>query len=183
MINTTTRGHWQLLHRTALSVAVLAILVLAGCSSAGGAPSSGAGPVGSSGTTVMVHNAAGHADVIASADGRTLYVSDQEDGTVLCKTSDCTAIWLPLTVDAGKVPTGPSQLSGKLGTVVRPDGKTQVTFGDKPLYTFSFDHKSGEVGGDGQKDSFGGTDFTWHVATASGSAPAPASPSDGGYNY
>jgi hypothetical protein len=87
--------------------------------------------------------------------------------------------------------TSPPPLAKKLGTVGRPDGTTQVTLDGRPLYTFSFDHSAGEVNGDGTKDSFDGTDFTWHVATPSGrAAAAPSSPSSSssspypkGYGY
>lgn len=155
----------------------------------GSAASSGGGS--SSGDTVTVRDASGRSGVLATADGRTLYFSDEEDGTVLCKSSACLAIWTPLTVDSGQTPTGPGQLDGKLSTVKRPDGSRQVAFDDRPLYTFSFDHGAGQVGGDGQQDSFDGTDFTWRVATVAGAAaPAPtAMPSTpapsgyGGYNY
>jgi predicted lipoprotein with Yx(FWY)xxD motif len=180
---TMTGGRWGL-HRIGLTFAALGMLTLAGCSAGAGGGTSSAGAGGSA--TVTVHDASGHADVLATADGRTLYLSDQEDGKVLCTSSDCTAIWKPLTVGANTTPTGPDQLSGKLGTLKRPDGTSQITFAGKPLYTFSLDRGSGEVGGDNQKDSFGGTDFTWHVATTGGGTRAPSgpeSPSGGGDGY
>jgi predicted lipoprotein with Yx(FWY)xxD motif len=183
MIRSTTTGGHGRLHRLGLAAVALGMLTLAGCSAGAGATSTGTTAGGSA--TVTVHNAAGHADVLATADGRTLYLSDQENGTVRCTGSECTAVWLPLTVAADTTPTGPSQLSGMLGTLKRPDGKAQVTLEGKPLYTFSLDHGPSEVGGDNQKDSFDGTDFTWHVATAGG-MPAPSgpqSPSSGGYSY
>jgi predicted lipoprotein with Yx(FWY)xxD motif len=173
--------------RAALPVVVIATIALAGCSGVSGAMSSnGAAADGSSGTTVIVTKAAGQSGVLATAAKRTLYVSDQERGTVLCKKSDCTAIWMPLTVKKGTTPTGPAQLKGKLGTVMRPDGKTQVTYSDKPLYTFSFDHQAGEVTGNGQSDSFDGTKFNWRTATVGKAKVAPSSPSPtngGGYGY
>jgi predicted lipoprotein with Yx(FWY)xxD motif len=183
MIRITTTGGYKQWRCLGLAAVALGMLTLAGCSAGAGATSTGTTAGGSA--TVTVHTAAGHTDVLATADGRTLYLSDQENGKALCTSSECTAVWLPLTVAANTTPTGPSQLSGMLGSLKRPDGKAQVTFDGKPLYTFSFDHGSGTVGGDNQHDSFGGTDFTWHVATAGG-APAPSgpqSPSSGGYSY
>jgi predicted lipoprotein with Yx(FWY)xxD motif len=180
---TTTDGRGRL-RRLGIAVVALGMLTLAGCSAGAGGATSTATTAGGS-ATVTVHDAAGHAGVLATADGRTLYMSAQENGKVLCTSSDCTAVWLPLTVAANTTPTGPSQLSGMLGTLKRLDGKAQVTFDGTPLYTFSFDQGSGKVGGDNQHDSFDGTDFTWHVATAGGT-PAPSgtqSPSSGGYSY
>lgn len=192
----TTINHRRRLRRGAVPVATAAVLILTGCggngsagsySSSSGTGSTGTSSTGTSDTTVAVHDVSGHTGVLATKDGRTLYVSDQEDGTVLCKSSACTAIWLPLTVGAGQKPTGPSGLDGTLSTVKRPDGKAQVALDGKPLYTFSFDHGSGETGGDGQKDSFDGTAFTWQLATAGGtSEKAPSNPAPstvGGYGY
>jgi predicted lipoprotein with Yx(FWY)xxD motif len=167
-------------------VAAVSVLALAACgsgNSSGGAPPAAAGSGGST-ATVMIGTAAGQTGVLATADGRTLYTSDQESGAVLCKSGACTAIWVPLTVNAGQTPAGPSQLTGMLGTMMRPDGTTQVTLDGKPLYTFSIDRSPGQVRGDGQKDSFGGVNFTWHVARAAGAASAPSAtggaPSSGG---
>jgi predicted lipoprotein with Yx(FWY)xxD motif len=67
-------------------------------------------------------------------------------------------------VPAGVKPTGPVSL----GTIVRPEGKTQVTFKGLPLYSFSGDSKAGDVEGEGIKDV-----GTWHAATVAKSAPAP----------
>ena len=52
----------------------------------------------------------------------------------------------------------------KLGVVKGPGGKSQVTFGGKPLYTFVQD-SPGQPTGNGAMDSFDGTSFTWTAAT------------------
>ncbi|WAX57964.1 hypothetical protein M6B22_04155 [Jatrophihabitans cynanchi] len=203
-----TSRHSHRVARLAAFLGALGALVLAGCSSSGsggggmattgsgttGSGSTGSsGTIGSSGTTVTVRTEAGRSGVLATADGRTLYESAQEHGTVLCKSSACTAIWVPLTVAAGQTPTAPGQLAGMLGTIMRPDGTAQVALDGKPLYTFSIDQGAGQLKGDGAHDSFDGTDFTWQVASAPGTAPAPSTPSapassavgssGGGYTY
>ncbi|HEY2878484.1 hypothetical protein [Nocardioides sp.] len=185
------------LKRATLPALTIGVLALAGCGSNGDSQSSGAGDTGrGSGTVVTVSDASGRS-VLVDSDGRALYVSDQEkSGKVLCTSGACGAIWTPLTVPDQNSLTVPPPLAPKLGTVARPDGTTQVTMAGRPLYTFSFDHSAGQVNGDGTKDSFDGTDFTWHVATPSGnvaaaetspSAPSsstPSTPSDnGGYSY
>ena len=191
-MNITETHRNRALLRSAVAGAALSVtLIVAGCGSTNPSSGSAPGSTASSGATVTVRDASGHSGVLATADGHTLYVSDQETGTVLCKSSACTAIWNPLTIDTAQSPTGTGQLAGKLSTVKRPDGSTQVAFDDKPLYTFSFDHGAGQVGGDGQQDSFDGTDFTWRLATVAGgsapaSTPAPSAPApsgNGGYTY
>ena len=171
--------------------AAAALAVLAACGSAGsagGAPGSGAssgmhGPSGGGAQTVAVRSAVGIADVLTDRQGRTLYVSEQEGGgKVLCTSSDCLAIWMPLTVPNGQQPSGPAAVMTKLDTVKRPDGTTQVALDGKPLYSFKFDHDAGQVNGNGTKDSFGDTHFVWQVATTSGTAPqAPSATYNGGY--
>lgn len=174
--------------RRVIAAAAVGLLALTGCGAGGygnagdgGNQPGSAAASGSAGTTVTVSN-----DVLVNASGRALYVSDEENGSVLCKSSDCTKIWIPLTVPAGQKPTGPTEVTSRLGTISRPDGAAQVALDDKPLYTFSFDHGAGQIGGEGEKDSFDGTDFTWHAAKVSGGAEASASGSssgDGGGGY
>ena len=164
--------------------------MLAACGATGAGAGSGAGtghssggqtPSGTGGQTVAVRTAAGIDGVLTDPQGRTLYVSDQEgDGKVLCTSSDCLAIWMPLTVPAGQKPSGPAAVMARLDTVKRPDGTTQVAVDGKPLYSFRFDHGAGQVNGNGTTDSFGNTHFTWRVATASGSAPQAPSTTNGG---
>ena len=162
------------------AAALGAALVLGACSSSAGY-SSAAG--GSSPKTVAVRHVAG-ASVLVDRGGRTLYVSDQEKkvGKVLCASDACTAVWMPLTVPKGQQLSAPSSVAQQLTVVARPDGTRQVTFGGTPLYTFAFDHASGDMTGDGQHDSFDGTNFTWHAATASGAVTAPST-SGPSYSY
>jgi predicted lipoprotein with Yx(FWY)xxD motif len=179
------------------AVAASAAIALAGCAApSGGTTAAGAGAGSGSGsgsggaTTVSVRDVSGMSGALTTADGRTLYFSDQENGAVRCISSACTDVWIPLTVPAGSQPSGPGQLAGRLGTVHRPDGAAQVALDDRPLYTFSFDKGAGQASGDDQRDSFDGTAFTWHLATAAGgtgsastTTTAPASTAGGGYGY
>ena len=156
------------------------LALVASCASSTGNHSNQAG----GGTTVAVRDLSGE-QVLVNSSGRTLYSSDQEKAArkILCSSSDCLAIWTPLTVAMGQQPTAPSRVSSTLSTVSRPDGSIQVAFKGQPLYTFTFDHAAGDVHGDNVKDSFSGTNFTWHAADTSGAvAPAPGS-SNPGYGY
>ena len=174
----TTRRSRAIRSGGALSVAVAGLLVLAACSS-GGSTATESSPASSSGTTVTVRDSGGMT-VLATSSGRTLYDSDQENGKVLCTSGACTAIWSPLTVTGDQKPTASGGLGNELTTIRLADGTRQVAIDGHPLYTFSFDHSAGEVNGNGQSDSFDGTDFTWHAATPSGAASNPTSGSSSG---
>jgi predicted lipoprotein with Yx(FWY)xxD motif len=183
----TTRPSHAIRSGGALSLAAAGLLVLAACGS-GGSTAAATSPGSSSGTTVTVRDSGGMS-VLATSSGRTLYVSDQEKGKVLCTSGACNGIWAPLTVTGGQRPTASGGVADELTTTKLADGTRQVTFDGQPLYTFSFDHSAGQVNGDGQTDSFDGTDFTWHAATPSGSDSTPMSGSssgssdDYGYGY
>jgi predicted lipoprotein with Yx(FWY)xxD motif len=102
--------------------------------------------------------------ILTTTKGRTLYsLSAETKGRFIC-TASCLSIWHPLVVKAGVKPIGPV----KLGTIKRPDGRTQVTYKGRPLYSFGGDTKSGEANGEGIKDV-----GTWHAAAISKLAPKP----------
>lgn len=173
-----------------LAAAACAVMIT-GCGSMT-APSSSSGQSsphqttassGTKATTVGVRMASGIGNVLVDSKGRTLYLDDQEkSGKVLCAKSDCTAIWMPLILTGSKAPTGPSSVSSMLSTTKRPDGKIQVTLKGSPLYTFAYDMAAGQTKGDGQRDSFDGTAFSWHAATPAGAAAtsSPTSTGNGG---
>jgi predicted lipoprotein with Yx(FWY)xxD motif len=152
------------------SLASLALLAFAGLaiavSGCGGTASGGGSTTSSSssGTTVAVKHVDGVGNVLVDSKGNALYSPEQEsNGMVLCKGS-CTSIWVPLTLSAGAKPTGAGQVNTMLGTVHRPDGGVQVTYGGRPLYTFVEDTSPGMVTGNGVQDQFANQQFTWHVA-------------------
>jgi len=87
--------------------------------------------------------------ILVNLRGLTLYsLSAETNGKFICKRG-CLVDWHPLYVAKGVKPTGPV----KLGTIKRPDnGRRQVTFKGRPLYTFDEDAKAGDVKGEGIKD-------------------------------
>jgi predicted lipoprotein with Yx(FWY)xxD motif len=148
-----------------IGVAVFAALVL-GIAIAYAASGGSSGSGTSGGATVSVKRIGG-ASVLVDAKGRALYRSDQErNGMVLC-TGACLSFWRPLTVSG--TPTKSKSLQGKLAVVKRPDGRRQVTFNGRLLYSFKLD-QPGKVTGDGFKDAFGGQRFTWRVVHPTGVA-------------
>jgi predicted lipoprotein with Yx(FWY)xxD motif len=102
--------------------------------------------------------------VLTTTKGRTLYsLSAETKGRFIC-TSSCLSTWHPLLVPAGTKPKGPVSL----GTIERPEGKTQVTYKGLPLYSFDGDMKAGDANGEGIKDV-----GTWHAAATSKAMPQP----------
>ena len=114
----------------------------------------------------------------------TLYTNTVDTPDDLrCTNLACTGFWPPYTVDAEL--TASEEIQGSLGTITRPDGSTQLTYKDQPLYTFYLDKQPGEAKGNGFTDLGG----TWHVVTLGDpqSAPVESSSDDnsgtGGYQY
>lgn len=144
-----TSSTWSPKFRAAL-IAISAIALIA------------AGAVGASAQTTKrvvkeANNAKLGETVLTDVKGITLYsLSAETNGKFICKGS-CLQDWHPLVVAAGVKPTGPV----RLGTIKRPDnGRRQVTFNGRPLYTFDEDKGAGDAKGQGIKDV-----GTWHAAT------------------
>ena len=179
-------GHTSIRMAIAL-VAVGSAIALAACGDDSGDSGQATAAMGGGGgsETVSVDSLGNAGDVLVDASGAALYTPDQEaNGMVECTSSECTAIWKPVTADGGN-PTSPSDIQGELGTLKRPDGDMQVTFDGKPLYSFT-QEGPGEVTGDGFKDTFDGTDFTWHLVTptgVSGASGGASSSSSSGSGY
>jgi predicted lipoprotein with Yx(FWY)xxD motif len=139
----------------ALLAAAVAVLLVPGLASAG-----------KTGKRVAkeADNATLGKTILTTTKGRTLYsLSVEKHGKFIC-TGSCTGVWHPLLVPAGVKPTGPVAL----GTVKRPEGKTQVTFKGRPLYSFAGDAKTGDVKGEGIKDV-----GTWHAAVVAKPTASP----------
>jgi predicted lipoprotein with Yx(FWY)xxD motif len=118
--------------------------------------------------------------ILVTRAGKTLYSLSAERGRrFICTDRSCLALWAPLVVKPGTVPTG----APSLATVKRPDGRTQVTYKGRPLYTFTQDRRPGDVRGNGFRDV-----GVWLAASPGTSRPAtpptppaPAPPSPGPY--
>jgi predicted lipoprotein with Yx(FWY)xxD motif len=172
------------MNRTIPLIAIaLAAAALTACGSGSGSSqsqNSSAAPASSKTTTVSLASVSGVGKVLVDSKGFALYSPKQDTSSMIRCTGSCTAIWVPLTVKGS--PTGVSSLSGKLGTVMRPDGKKQVTFEGKPLYTFAEDSSPKKVTGNGIADQFGSQHFNWKVA-ALGKVSSGGSGGGGGGGY
>ena len=111
-----------------------------------------------------------HKKVLVNRKGMTLYsLSVETRGKFICTDQFCLSLWTPLVVPKGTTPTGALHL----GTVRRPDGRVQVSYRGRPVYTFTQDKKPGDVKGNGFKDV-----GIWRPASpGSGGGAAPTAPS------
>ena len=165
-------------YRAILAIALVPAFVgLAACggdddssSDSGATAAANTATAASSGGTVSTQDIAGTGTVLVDSQGMALYTNDMDKGTNIACTEGCATEWIPLTAQ-GQPSSSDSAVESKLGTVKRSDGTTQVTFGGLPLYTFVED-SAGKMTGNGESDSFAGTDFTWTVASTNGAATA-----------
>jgi predicted lipoprotein with Yx(FWY)xxD motif len=117
----------------------------------------------------------GGATVLTNAKGHTLYTFALDTtGKSNCN-GTCAHYWPPLH---GAATAGPG-VTGKLGTIKRADGSTQVTYNGHPVYTYIGDTAPGQAHGNGLKLSGG----IWHEVVVTGAAaPAPSKTSPAGGN-
>jgi D-xylose transport system substrate-binding protein len=106
----------------------------------------------------------------------TLYVfKNDKPGQSNCTTGTCAQNWPPLTVAQGEQPQAGPGVTGKLGVIQRPDGTSQVTYNDMPLYTFKGDAKAGDTNGQGVANLWSAATVGGTAVAAAASAAAPAS--------
>ncbi|HXO58266.1 MAG TPA: hypothetical protein VN834_00570 [Candidatus Acidoferrum sp.] len=102
--------------------------------------------------------------VLVDGKGRTVYLFVADSGTKSsCNSSACVQYWPPV-VTTGAPQAGGGANASLLGTTIRQDGKTQITYAGHPLYYFVSDTKAGDVSGQGV-NGFGGP---WYVVSPSG---------------
>ncbi|WP_175412488.1 hypothetical protein [Streptomyces sp. TRM64462] len=159
----------------------LLVAVAAGCGGDGGGdtgeqPRATGSPQGPA--TVAVRST-GIGDILVDADGRTLYLfaSDRE-GESTCYDA-CAVAWPPLLTQ-GDPEAGEGAREPLLGTMVREDGQTAVTYDGQPLYHYQGDDEPGDLEGQGIQQ-FGAR---WYVVGPDGER-ITATPQDretpGGY--
>lgn len=182
------RSRRMLRRGAAVSGIVAATVVVAACGSPGGStPSSTGGSAGSGGNggnagatagIVSTRQLTGIGTALVNSSGMTLYTPKtpaEAKGNIKC-TGSCLSFWFPVTGSPADLAS--SGLPGKIGTIHRPDdGKTQLTYNGKPLYTFRLDTAAGQAHGNNFTDMFGGISFTWEVVVSHGTAGGAASPS------
>jgi predicted lipoprotein with Yx(FWY)xxD motif len=170
---------------TFLGVGVLAVVLLAGCSSGGTSPSAARTTTTTSPTTtsttstnttssgpapvyqVNTGSVPGLGTVLVDGQGFTLYVfePDNQSGTSKCY-GECAKAWPPLVLPSGvnQAPAGPGVRAALLGTTKRTDGTVQVTYNKWPLYTWVIDSGPGMATGQDLNNNGG----KWYVIAPDG---------------
>ena len=100
--------------------------------------------------------------ILADAEGRTVYLFNNDTGSESTCYDACEERWPPLLV-TGDPQAGEGADQSLLGVSARRDGSSQVTYNGHPLYLFSGDEAAGDTNGQG----VGGV---WFAVTAEGEA-------------
>ena len=155
-MHTTSRA----LTRSVGIASVATLLILTACAKsttsnagAGGGGVTSPAPAGS--VTVSTTSVAGLGSVLVDSNGLTLYYDDAESGGSIACTGSCASVWPPLLLPSGvsTAMAGSGVDASQFGTIDRPDGGTQVTYGGMPLYLFTGD-TAGQATGQGFEGFF-----------------------------
>jgi predicted lipoprotein with Yx(FWY)xxD motif len=102
--------------------------------------------------------------IVVNSGGRTLYVFSKDKNDKSACAGMCAKFWPPL-IAAGKPRASAGARASLLGTTKRADGRMQVTYNRRPLYTFVKDTKKGQTHGEGLT-AFGAQ---WNAVSPAGS--------------
>ncbi len=154
-------------------------LVMAACTPTAGAQDTANTPIPGGNETVQIADTPDFGRILVTTNGMTLYTNTAATADdPLCVEQACVDAWPPYLVE-GEI-SASEEIRALLGTTTRPDGSTQLTFNQQPLYTFFQDAQPGDVKGNGFTDLGG----TWQVISLGGSAgissPTPGSGYGGG---
>jgi predicted lipoprotein with Yx(FWY)xxD motif len=101
--------------------------------------------------------------ILVDGRGFTLYLFEADTTTTSTCNGDCAANWTPLLTNGTPMAAG-AAAQAMLGTTMRSDGATQVTYNGHPLYHFISDTSAGDTHGQGLT-AFGAP---WHVLSPAG---------------
>ena len=101
-------------------------------------------------------------EVIVDAEGKTLYLFTNDQGTTSAASADLQQAWPPLTVESeDEAIAGEGVDQELLGTAPQRDGTIWVTYNGHLLYRFSGDAAAGDTAGQGLGD-------VWFAITPAG---------------
>lgn len=155
--------------RALVLMVVLGLVATAcGSSSSSSSPtttsrSTSAGAAGNRGIyRLAIQRAPGIGSVLASGQGRTVYVFLPEKGGKIRCTGTCASVWPVLSHPTTAKPETTSAVHPKLvGTIANPAGGVVITYAGWPLHTYSADASHGTYRGQGS----GGK---WYMISPSG---------------
>jgi len=99
---------------------------------------------------------------VGSIAGIVAYTDTAESaGHFQCTSSSCTATWHPWLTDGAKVSAGAGVKQALIGTVKRPNGSIQMSYGGHPLYLYA--HTQNAVQANAQ-----GAGGVWYVVGTDG---------------
>jgi predicted lipoprotein with Yx(FWY)xxD motif len=125
------------------AIAVVSVVALVLLAADVASPKTQVSATTASGSATLQARDIGGEMVLTDAKGRTLYSFAPDSPTKSACYGSCAAYWPPVT---GTPSAGPG-VSGKLGTIKRTDGTTQVTYDGHPLYTYIGDNAPGQDNG------------------------------------
>jgi predicted lipoprotein with Yx(FWY)xxD motif len=159
------------MRRSALAVLVAVGVALAAAACGGSGNQASPAPAAAPGTIQTAGSDLG--TILVDAQGMTLYLFQRDgNGSSSC-TGACAQTWPPAAVSGAPAAAGEAA-ANDLGTITRPDGTTQATYGGHPLYTYSGDAKAGDTNGEG-------IDNTWYAVSPAGKAVEKKGGGYGGY--
>ncbi|MDR3606389.1 MAG: hypothetical protein P4M08_03300 [Oligoflexia bacterium] len=133
--------------------------------------------------TIQTTTGSSGATYLVDQTGKSLYVFAADSANTTTCTGSCAVVWPPLLIASGGTPTAATSSSVQqslLGTLIRPDGTTQVTYNSLPLYNYTGDTAAGQTNGEALT-SFGaiwyliqpdGTQLT--TLTSASPSPSPS---------
>ena len=139
-----------------VSIAALVVLGIAVAQAGSPAPP----PPVSGGRAILKTATIGGVTVLTNTQGFTLYGFAPDTPTRSACNGACAGYWPPVI---GTPSAGPG-ITGKLGTIKRPDGTTQAAYNRHPLYTYVGDTAPGQAFGNNLNLNGG----LWHEMTAHG---------------
>lgn len=89
-----------------------------------------------------------HGKFLTDGEGRAVYLFEKDKGAKGSTCSDaCAKAWPPVLAGGNPAELAPALDKNKLGTIERPDGARQLTYGGWPLYYFVKDQAKGDTKG------------------------------------
>jgi predicted lipoprotein with Yx(FWY)xxD motif len=120
----------------AVVVTIACTVLLAACSSSP-SPTAGTTPKPTHKLTLYAYKTS-LGSVVGSIAGIVAYTDSAESSKhFVCTSASCTATWQPWVTDGVDVVAAAGVQQSLIGTVKRPDGSVQMTYGGHPLYLYA----------------------------------------------